>query len=851
MRLQVLWYFYRSRLRTHPLQELLAGGGIAIGVALVFAVQIANRSIGGSADQILHGITGGATLQVAARDSSGFDASLLGRIRRIPGVARAAVILEQRAMLTARGRRVPVELVGTDPEIAGLGGALTRDFNAAELKPGLVLPGAVAAQLGLPSRVQSARGISSSPVISAAVAGRATLVPVTAVLGSDTIGPLSGALVAISPLRYAQQLAGTPNSVTRALVQTLPGAETAVRGELTQLVAGRLTVASIDAETALLRNASGPNDQATELFAAISALVGLLLAFNAMLLTAPERRRLVAELRLQGYRPRQLVQMLMFQAGVLGIASSGAGLLLGDVLSRGDLSNPPGYLASAFVLGTQRVVDLRMVALAGLGGIIATLLAAASPLLDLRPGRAPDAIFLQHRSQPGQSLAASLPRNSLMVALVLLLLATLVLAAHPALTMLGVGALALATLCVIPAAFTLAIRAGISLAGADRRFNMLTLALLALRATTLRSLALAATAAIAVFGSVAIEGAHRDLLNGLYHGYAQYSNTTDLWITNADDDLAIQAFRPDDIVRRLALVPGVQSASLYNGGLLDIGNRRVWVIGRPARDANMIPPSQLLSGNLQWATSRLRGSGWVVASQQLADAHGLRLGDRLTVPTPTGNVAYRLAATTTNLGWGPGAVILNGDDYRRAWRGANPTAIEVHLSAGTPIIATERAVARALDGHATLQVATPAQRQTHADALARQGLTRLSEITTLLLLAAALAIAVAMGAAVWQRRPSLAALRLQSFTPRQLRRALLLESAFVLSVGCVTGGITGLYGHYLLSRWLKITTGFPAPFGVSVWHAGTFALVFFIALGVMAIPGYLASKAPPRLGLQE
>ena len=86
-------------------------------------------------------------------------------------------------------------------------------------------------------------------------------------------------------------------------------------GELRRLAAGRLDVLPADDELRLLAQAVKPNDQSTSLFAAISVMVGFLLALNAMLLTVPERRRFVADLRMQGYDWRQIVVMLGFQAG--------------------------------------------------------------------------------------------------------------------------------------------------------------------------------------------------------------------------------------------------------------------------------------------------------------------------------------------------------------------------------------------------------------------------------------------------------------------------------------------------------------------------------------------------------
>src|SRR6202041_3473922 len=119
-----------------------------------------------------------------------------------------------------------------------------------------------------------------------------------------------------------QKIAGLTGMVTRIVVTTKPGREAEVHKELTALAAGRLTVAPADQEVALIRQAVAPNTEATGFFALVSGIVGLLLAFNAMLLTVPERRRMIADLRMQGVKPLQLVRMLVFQAVCLGVVAS-------------------------------------------------------------------------------------------------------------------------------------------------------------------------------------------------------------------------------------------------------------------------------------------------------------------------------------------------------------------------------------------------------------------------------------------------------------------------------------------------------------------------------------------------
>jgi putative ABC transport system permease protein len=669
------------------------------------------------------------------------------------------------------------------------------------------------------------------------------------VLGDELIGPLAQSSIAVARLAEVQALAQQPGRVSRILVEPRPRREAEVRSALTALVDGRAAVTSLDAETRVLAQASGPNDQSTGLFAAISAIVGLLLAFNAMLLTIPERRRSVADLRLQGFAPRQVVAVVGFQALVLGVLASLAGVLIGELLARTLFGSVPTYLSFAFPTGTQRVVEPRTVALAFAGGVLATCLAAAQPLADLRPDRAIDAIY-RDGGEPGQALSGRTRRIAFAVALALFLSTTVLLVLVPATTVVGIAALALATLLAMPALFALVVR-GSGWLSRHLQLNMLAVATMALRSTTVRSIALAASGAVAVFGSVAIEGAHRDLVRGLDRNFAEYMSTADLWVTTGDDDLTTESFPARGAIARLRAEPGVADVRPYYGGLLDVGDRRAWVIGRPRGDRNPIPPSQVVDGDVRLAAAQL-GSGWVAVSEAIARQRNAHVGGTIALPTPTGVHDFRLAATLTNLGWGPGAIVIGAADYRRAWATRDPTALEIDVAPGADPRRVRDALQRALDGRWALEVQTSAERLEQYRGLARQGLDRLSVISMLLLVAAALALAAATGAAIWQRRRALAAHRLHGFLPSQLRRALLIEACIVLGVGCLAGAAAGVYGHLLLGRWLRLTTGFPAPFAPAGWQTlESFALVATASIALVLLPSYLATRVPTRIALQE
>jgi len=62
----------------------------------------------------------------------------------------------------------------------------------------------------------------------------------------------------------------------------------------------------------------------------------------------------------------------------------------------------------------------------------------------------------------------------------------------------------------------------------------------------------------------------------------------------------------------------------------------------------------------------------------------------------------------------------------------------------------------------------------------------------------------------------------------------------------------GIGGHALASRYLQVSTGFPAPFSVGPLQVLlTIALIAVISLAVIALPGMAAARVPPRTILQE
>ncbi|HEV3094110.1 MAG TPA: FtsX-like permease family protein [Solirubrobacteraceae bacterium] len=839
MRLGTIFYLYRVRLRARLVQELLAVAGIAVGVALLFASQVANTSLTGSVTRLADDLVGNARLQLVARDPNGFAENRLAQVQALAGVKLAVAVLEREVNVVGPRGSQTVDLIGLNPAFLGLESPLLSHVSPEQISQqhGLALPYPVAERVGartlLPVTVQ--------------VGSRNVKRTLAVVLHGNAIGSGVRSPVAIMPLGEAQMLTGSLDRVNHILVEPVPGRDRTVRAGLERLAAGRLNVRPANFDAVVFQQAEGPTIQSTELFSAISALVGFLFAFNAMLLTVPQRRNLVTDLRLDGYASLEIAQVMMFDVLMLGAAGTLVGLALGDLLSHSLLQSQPGYLSLAFPVGSQRVVSWQSIAIATAGGLMAATLGVIFPLRR----------EIVHQTAPGSAVAAPQPsklstsRIGLLVGTICVGLTTFLLATginNVGQAVLSFFSLTMGLLLVLPFvfAFTIALieRAQRPVMGVSSRIAIIEL----LSSTTRsRSLAIAATGAIAVFGSVAIEGAQGSLREGLRGAAADLSLGADLWVTPSGGATTLATTPFDDTLGHvIGALAGVSSVGKYRGGFLDVGDRRVVVLAPPRSDPLLVSAKQVVVGNSALALSRLRSDGWLTVSRDLASGLGLEVGDRLLLVSPQPHY-FRVAAITTNFGWSPGAIVMNAADYAKAWGSRDVSAYQVLLRPG---VSVQRGLAevRAVLSSSALVVQSASHHEQNEIAGQHQGLARLTAIALLVLVAAALAMAAAIGAMIWQRRPRLAGMKVDGFDEKELWGALLWESALLLAIGCSVGAVFGLYGQLVLSHALVSVTGFPVRYSVALDVAAvSIGVVTAIALVVVAVPGYLAVRIGPAL----
>lgn len=830
--LRTLALFYRRHLRVQPLRELMAIAGVAAGVALLFAVQVAHHSITGSFEEIAHGVAGRASLEVAARGGEGFGEHVAEQVEGMPGVKAAAPILTQPIVAVGpRGQRA-LTLVGATEQVEGLHGSLSTAFQRAgeRSRRGFLLLTAPAAK---------AIGARVGGRVCVLVGGRSERMRLGATVGEGAIGAAAGSPIAAAPLAIVQSVTGLRGRVSRVLVEPRAGREAALKGALARRFGGTLNVRSIDTEAALLADAASSESQVSLLFSVISLVAGVILAYNALLLASEERRRFIAYLIETGTPDSMVLASLAFDALILGVAGCALGLFAGEGISLLAYRSVPGYLTAAFPVSAQHVVAAQTVAIAVAGGMLAAFAAAILPAVAILRGSAisqPEAV--------GRTLSFTRAlrvseRATFTCGLALICGAVLAALLAPASTVVALVGIAAGIVFCLPmlARGLLELARGLSRHLSDPAAR---LSVAELRGAPTRPVALLATGVIAAFLMVLIGGAVADVQSAVRRGAGDLLSGASLWVKPGGpvNVYTTQPFAYEGVQRRLMRTGVVASAQPWRDSFLDLPGRRVWVLGVPRAQRAQIAPSQLIAGSLAPADARLREGGWAAVSQTIAREDHMRIGARFTLPTPTGRATLRLAAITANYGWLSGAIVMNAEEHARLWGSGKATELAVTLKPGVGLVAGRELAERGLGPGSALTVQTAAQRRGEVSAMLGSTLSRLNDITIVVLVTTIASVIALMMAAVWQSRGRFNSLLSIGMGLTQFARLIFYESGTVLLGGCAIGIAAGLLGQYLIDGWLQHTTGSPVQFSPA-WQLGLRTAA--VAVGISLVASLIAA----------
>ena len=352
---------------------------------------------------------------------------------------------------------------------------------------------------------------------------------------------------------------------------------------------------------------------------------------------------------------------------------------------------------------------------------------------------------------------------------------------------------------------------------------------------------MAAIVAVMVLGIVTVGSSVANLEHGTDRLAQDSFAHTDLWATAGDD---VFLTRPID-ARAQAVMraqPGVADVRPYRSAFLDWDDRRVLVYSLDTSSPRFrFDTGTRLALPGSRARQLLDRRAAVLISRELADAHDVKPGERLTLPTPSGPRALEVAGLVPNYGWQPGAVALSADAIRRWWGEPSLTALKVDLAgAGAGAAAAARRRLAPAAAAAGVRIELPAALRRHVRDTTRAGLAPLRRIAQLLSILGVLALTVSLVASIMQRGRRVATLHAIGMRRRDVLLSLTAEAATITIAGALAGLAGGLLAHRFVIEYLTAVTAYPVGYAVE-------RPVLALALGLAAASAVLV----PLLSLRR
>jgi putative ABC transport system permease protein len=806
-------------------RTLLSIVGIALGVALGFAVHLINRA---AADELAAGVrslAGAADLEVRG-GRTGFPEALYAQLARLPGVAVASPVLEAEAALAGSGKSI--RLIGIDPLRAALiQPALFADDPARRIE--LLKPDVVFVSSGVEnSGTKILQIVSGLRTVDLEVAG---VLPASSLRG----------IAALTDIATAQWRLGRLGELNRIDLRLAPGADRdAMQRRIAALLPPGVHVATLDAVEESGANLSRAYRVNLDVLALVALFTGGFLVFSAQALEVARRRQEHALLRVLGLQRAGVARLVLVEAALLGALGGALGIAIGYGLAVAAARAGGADLGAGFFRGVAPQVEFP--AAGGLaflaGGIAVALAGALLPALDAA------------RAAPAQALKAGDEQRMfgravrLWPGLLCLAFAVILIPFKPVNGIPIAGYAAIACL-LLGGIFLMPFFSTFVFQKLRENKNIpYTLALAQLRgapgqamvslAAIVASFSLMAAMAIMVasFRSSVDDWLGAVLPAELYFRTSHAGETA--WL-----DAAMEA--------RVRALPQVEKAVFLRSARITLDPARPQV-ALLARDAERLQfplvgkPYQRKDGDPPAA--------WI--SEAVADLYGFSVGSRIELPISGKNQPFVVMGVWRDYARQHGAIVIERETYAALSGDRRANDAGLWLKPGASAAEVEAAL-RALPGGEVLDIAVPGEIRAASLAIFDRSFAVTYALEAVAVLVGLFGLSSSVGAIVLARRREFGMLRHLGMTRGQIGAMLAAEGGLLallgVAVGLVLGGAIGLILIHVVNRQsFNWSMDLHLPYGLLICIS--VALVF-LAAGTAWMSGREATGLGPVRAVKE
>lgn len=665
-------------LARHPVQLLFGLVGVALGVAAVFSIDLANESARRAFRLSVDTVAGKATHRIVG-GASGLPEELYAALRRRGESRTIAPVVEGYARVPGRPGGVLLVL-GIDPFAEAPFRSYTPEAAAGgDVARLLTQPGAVMALEETARRLGLAPG-GALPLRVGMEPGKVFLSGFLRPPDEVTRRALESTLVA--DISTAQELLGMGGRLSRIDLKVQEGeAGEAALSRIRGMLPGGAEIVPTAARGKAMERMTRAFSMNLQAMSLLSLLVGMFLVYNTMTFSVLQRRQLVGTLRAIGVTRREVFLQVLSEAAFLGAAGTLLGL-------------PFGYYLGKFLLGmvTRSIGDLYfVVSIRDVAPTAATFLKAAllgtfgSVAASLWPAHeattAPPRDVMR-RSAIEKGVTSALPAVSAAGAGLLLLGAGVQF--HPSRSVLpaffGLFCLVAGYALVTPGAVALLVRA-IQPALALVFGTPGKMAARGVPASISRTGVATAALVVAVSTTVGI-GIMIGSFRRTVSDWLDYTLLGDVYVSSYEDRKEPDRRPlPPDLVAAVTSVPGVEGSVLFNRRMLESpeGFTELFVMRIPRES---IRAFRFRDGGDPGGVWDALSRGAVMVSDPYAYRHGLRKGDTLRLRTDKGPRDFPVAGVYYDYSSDQGVVAILGTVHDLYWEDRGVDSVGLRLSPG-------------------------------------------------------------------------------------------------------------------------------------------------------------------------
>jgi len=817
----------RRYLTRHPWQTWLSIIGIALGVSVVIAVDLANESARRGFRLSVEQVTGPATHQIESA-SGAIAEELYASLRLQHGLRRATPVIDAPVRISGRS----MTLLGIDLIAAASMGRGVAAGDPAALLRLLSEPNTLALTTGDAERLGVARGdaidldlgAEDRSMVVAAVIPEAQAAGLTGLAIAD-IATAQEALDRIGEIEHIDLVLKDDQvaSLAAALPEGLRLQPAAQRGnalaQMTRAFHINLTAMSL-----------------------LALLVGAFIVYNTMTFAVLQRRPLLGTLRMLGVTRLQLFALVLTEATILALIGAVLGILGGIAVGAGLVQLVTRTINDIYFQLSVRSLHLAPLSLLkGIGlGLGVTLVAALGPALEAARSQPRDVVRRTLVETRGRRLLPWLAVAGLLIGAAGFLLVQL------SMRSMGLGFTALflvivGTSLVMPLVVYAFARLTTPLLG--RVFGIAgRLAARGITASITRSGLAVAALAVAVAATIGV---------GIMIG--SFRTSVADWLGNTlTSDIYVSA-ESSEGNRRGTDLPGVEDVSEGRSRRVDTRQGQVTVLALAASGGQ--PRGFRFKGETaddlwpRWHAGEL-----ALISEPYAYHHGTAVGDRIDLFTVQGWRGYEVGGVFQDYSSSTGMLILPRSVYASLWDDPGISTFGVVLTES----ADAEAIAAEIDQLlAARDIAASVQTNRSIRELSLTVFDRTFTITEVLrLLAIGVAfvgILSALMALELERAKDYAVLRATGMTRRQLRLLILLQtSAMGLAAGLLAMPLGLIMGSLLIDVINVRSFGWTMPLQVSgTTLLSGLLLAWLAAFAAGLYPAQRAARAAPADALRE